>query len=102
MSALQRSAVSFRRQGSSGRIWDVTDPKTGRPLGVSPHDKSGELFLQQIENQKAKGKVVDASNSPDSPPPFKPENTDSSPENKTQRCGLSSIFRRCIGPSTTQ
>ncbi|KAF5739654.1 hypothetical protein HS088_TW12G00863 [Tripterygium wilfordii] len=100
MSALQRSAVSFRRQGSSGRIWDFTDPKTGLPHGVSPLHKSGELFLQKIENQKAKGKGVDASNLPDSPPPVKLENTASSPENKTQKCGLSSIFRRCIGPPT--
>lgn len=93
MTTLQRSAVSFRRQGSSGRIWDdlhLVDPKTGQPVAAeNREDKKrapGEENLQQ-------NKVADSGSISLSPA----SKAQKEPERKSAGCGFSAIFGRCKG-----
>ncbi|CAL9219215.1 unnamed protein product [Arabidopsis halleri] len=108
MTSLQRSAVSFRRQGSSGRIWSdqsILDQKNGSIL------QSQEQTCQQtgrnshdIEDKIPSRKSSSSSSSSSSPPPYFSEirrrgpDISSSTRNKPG-CGLSSLFRQCIGSS---
>lgn len=97
MTTLQRSAVSFRRQGSSGRIWDdlhLVDPKTGQPVAAenredkkrAPNGDTGEENLQQ-------NKVADSGSISLSPA----SKAQKEPERKSAGCGFSAIFGRCKG-----
>ncbi|KAJ9152521.1 hypothetical protein P3X46_026081 [Hevea brasiliensis] len=105
-STLQRSSVSFRRQGSSGRVWDnlhIDRKASGAlsgPLIRMSTDKSQELHLKNIEKGREEaflGKEdEDISNSSSSTSPMAP----SKPENKNQRCNVLSLFRSCMGSPT--
>ncbi|KAG1347572.1 hypothetical protein COCNU_06G014010 [Cocos nucifera] len=89
MSKLQRSSVSFRRQGSSGRIWD--DPLRGMDLkgaatpvpepGAEP-SLSGNLFPDPRAQTPA---VV---------PPL------AQPLKRTKQPRRHRFFCACIGPSS--
>ncbi|XP_021297758.1 uncharacterized protein LOC110426778 [Herrania umbratica] len=103
MTTLQRSSVSFRRQGSSGRIWNdrhIIDPKTGLPNAAagerryegnlpsirSPEETFSPPHEEILHPQPTNFQV-----------PPRPENNDS--PSKVQRCGISLLFGRCMGPT---
>ncbi|KAL5740132.1 hypothetical protein ACOSP7_029019 [Xanthoceras sorbifolium] len=93
MTALQRSAVSFRRQGSSGLIWDekiIRDPING----LAPAERGEENNVRR--NGRCREENVHKRN------PSTPTNANNNvqQEHKTQRCGLSAIFGRCGGSPT--
>ncbi|KAJ9135209.1 hypothetical protein P3X46_032418 [Hevea brasiliensis] len=105
-SALQRSTISFRRQGSSGRIWDnlhiyrkASGAFSGPLLGKAT-DKSQELYLKNIEKgrEEAFQQNKDTSNSSSSTSPMPP----SKPENEIQMCKVLSLFRSCMGSPTAK
>ncbi|XVE83867.1 hypothetical protein DITRI_Ditri16bG0122500 [Diplodiscus trichospermus] len=115
---LQRSSVSFRRQGSSGRIWNdrhIIDPKTGLPNAPaaaamkSGHDKENlsgngsreEFFsLPREEIHHPQPANFEAPSEPENNVPRnpKPEENDASAQ-KGHRCGISVLFGRCMGPT---
>lgn len=86
---LQRSSVSFRRQGSSGHIWDdrllFLDLHSGEIRSPVTTAKTREEIFKEIGRK---------SRSFDSAP-------SSRSEGKAQKCGLSSVFGRCMGSSTS-
>ncbi|CAL5370599.1 unnamed protein product [Camellia sinensis] len=93
MNTLQRSSVSFRRQGSSGRIWH--DP-------LQPHEasKSGGLKAA-IASEKSHQDNFKHERIANPQLPISVHHLDPAPspksESKVQKCSLSSIFRRCLG-----
>ncbi|OAY29876.1 hypothetical protein MANES_15G178100v8 [Manihot esculenta] len=104
---LQRSSVSFRRQGSSGRVWDnlhidrkaseaLSGPLSGQLLSMSV-DKSQKLSLKNIEKEAIQEKEnKEISNFKSSPSPMPSSKSD----NKNQRCNVLSLFRSCMGSPT--
>ncbi|KAK2996448.1 hypothetical protein RJ639_024965 [Escallonia herrerae] len=70
MTTLQRSAYSFRRQGSSGRIWDtrlqLSEPKSGELHAAIPRGNNQEDRFYDEE-------LVDSQSSAASPPSGKQE-----------------------------
>ncbi|KAL0720105.1 hypothetical protein Bca4012_069429 [Brassica carinata] len=101
MTTLQRSAVSFRRQGSSGRIWGdqfVLNQKAGE-IPQNQEQQGGEHSAKDnIRIQKSS-----SSSSSSSPSSYFSEirrgQNISSPTRSKPGCGLSSLFRQCIGSS---
>ncbi|XAR71213.1 hypothetical protein NMG60_11028376 [Bertholletia excelsa] len=91
---LQRSSVSFRRQGSSGRIWsDRMQAQDRKPGG---HHAAVAFETSQQENFRPDS-ATDALPPSDSRSPADPSPTDPpESESKPQRCAFSSIFRRCM------
>ncbi|KAI6671218.1 hypothetical protein NL676_006103 [Syzygium grande] len=91
MTTLQRSSVSFRRQGSSGRIWeDLQFPE--RKSGALHAGKNTGLDQEVVLNDRRKDPKDDELRAADSLPPAP----------GVQKCGLSTIFGRCGGSSTTR
>ncbi|KAJ9683525.1 hypothetical protein PVL29_019206 [Vitis rotundifolia] len=93
MNTLERSSFSFRRQGSSGRIWDnqfqAFEPKADVPQAAATATrKRQEVKFQEMETQTPR------SWSGNSTPP--PPNS----QDKGQRCAFSAVFWRCIGTRT--
>ncbi|EOA31882.1 hypothetical protein CARUB_v10015109mg [Capsella rubella] len=107
MTSLQRSAVSFRRQGSSGRIWSdqfILDKKNGAILQSQEQTceqsrRNNNDLEDKIPSQKSSSSS--SSSSPTSPYFFelrqRPDISSSTANNTG--CGLSSFFRQCIGSS---
>ncbi|KAL9380857.1 hypothetical protein Peur_026514 [Populus x canadensis] len=99
--ALQRSSVSFRRQGSSGRVWDnlQVNPKRSRELVDTPAGRSQEMSLgnnnidEKSRGQEFLGDEANTTSSYDPPTPCKEKYRD-------ERCGISNFWRCCTGPST--
>lgn len=119
MTTLQRSSVSFRRQGSSGRIWsdrDLIDPKTGLPnaaaaaggtrhnhQNLNPDNRSPELFfsLPPEEIHHPQPTNFEAHPEPQNDVPKNPAaGGKHGSTQKVQRCGISGLFGRCMGPTT--
>lgn len=106
MTTLQRSAVSFRRQGSSGHIWSdqfILDPRNGAIL--QSQEQSGQQSIKNSNDIEDNIQVrkSNSSSSSASPSPYFSEirrgsDLSSSTRNKPG-CGLSSFFRQCIGSS---
>ncbi|XP_051140676.1 MAPK kinase substrate protein At1g80180-like [Andrographis paniculata] len=100
MSALQRSSYSFRRQGSSGRIWDsriqFPDAKSSTP---SPRDKSGDFSFHPIS--RSNRQLIDAS------PQSRRSNSTAMEVNtppsdpKPRRRALGSVFGCCACSKTS-
>ncbi|KGN52429.1 hypothetical protein Csa_008360 [Cucumis sativus] len=98
MTTLQRSSISFRRQGSSGLIWEdnvrALEAKTGARATASTSVMSQELSQssgERDETPKSDGlDEVNSSSSPSTPP----ERT------TPQKCSFSSVFGRCMGSSS--
>lgn len=93
MNTLERSSVSFRRQGSSGRIWDNQFQAIGQKADVPQAAamatrKRQEVTFQEMENQTPRSRSGNST-----PPP--PNSRD-----KGQRCAFSAVFGRCIGTRT--
>ncbi|KAL6994269.1 hypothetical protein U1Q18_012376 [Sarracenia purpurea var. burkii] len=107
MTTLQRSSVSFRRQGSSGRIWDdrppLHDPKSG---GLHPtiafekcQDHNNSQDNVAVGHPTPSGPFAattplpGSENEVDHPNPSSPPKSESKP----RKWSFSSIFRRCVG-----
>ncbi|KAI9154398.1 hypothetical protein LWI28_025792 [Acer negundo] len=90
MTALQRSSVSFRRQGSSGLIWDeriIRDPVNGLSTTGREEEKnvaSNGRFREETVHKRNPSTPIKANNNVQQ-------------KHKPQRCGLSAIFGRCGG-----
>lgn len=87
MNTLQRSSYSYRRDGSSGRIWDynvVHVPETKPP---APSRELTRTYF--ISNSTA------SDHNPTPPPP-------SRSERKIRRCAFLSIFVHCVRSPATQ
>ncbi|OMO54300.1 hypothetical protein CCACVL1_27910 [Corchorus capsularis] len=65
MAGLQRSAVSFRRQGSSGIVWD--DKLLGELSQIKPEQQEGDTKqqLEQEEQGQGQQQVEDNNNKQD-------------------------------------
>ncbi|XVF16516.1 hypothetical protein REPUB_Repub10bG0038000 [Reevesia pubescens] len=110
MTTLQRSSVSFRRQGSSGRIWNdrhIIDQKTGFPNAAASaidgirHDQEnhqGNIIRSPEEYFCPKQEEIHHPQSTNFESHPKPKETNASPR-KGQRCGISVLFGRCMGPT---
>ncbi|KAH0459260.1 hypothetical protein IEQ34_012074 [Dendrobium chrysotoxum] len=94
MSKLQRSSVSFRRQGSSGRIWN--DPI--RSIELKEEIVVTSNTTTTVPNSAAIDVEVQTSSHLRSSQP-RPRTIRAQP--KAHRCGLSAIFRPCLRPSMT-
>lgn len=108
MTTLQRSSVSFRRQGSSGRIWDdlhiidqktgnlhIIDQKTGMPVAAAEKQENKQPENVQANQEEEERKVGDSS--PGASPPPSDRQNQVLPEKKGRGCGISTIFGRCMG-----
>ncbi|OVA09109.1 hypothetical protein BVC80_9097g206 [Macleaya cordata] len=91
MNSLQRSSISFRRQGSSGLIWNdqrqVLELKTSSP----PNSPIGVENFRDKEDVSPHASSSSGGSNPTSPPSSA----------RTQRCALSAVFGKCIGSPTT-
>ncbi|CAN8260735.1 unnamed protein product [Cochlearia groenlandica] len=81
MTTLQRSADSFRRQGSSGRTW--TDHRIIIDQNHIGQQSSNKFTDDYIRIRKSTSSSTSS--------------TSSSTRIKPPGCGLSSFFRHCIG-----
>ncbi|KAI8541594.1 hypothetical protein RHMOL_Rhmol08G0073700 [Rhododendron molle] len=94
MTTLQRSSVSFRRQGSSGRIWDDRLRNLHQP-------KSGELHATSIAFDKSQPEreIPNPPSSAATPPPSENKVNPSvplpPPKSKSKR--NFAIFWCCVG-----
>ncbi|KAM7267764.1 hypothetical protein ACFE04_009930 [Oxalis oulophora] len=99
MSSLQRSSVSFRRQGSSGRIWnDLQFPESKSQQLVPFHNEERLERNLETEETNCSKRVHNSSPSSPSSSVRSTPTTKGIPEQKVhnQGCGISSIFRRCM------
>lgn len=91
MSTLQRSAVSFRRQGSSGRIWET-------PMIDQRGIKGGVSVACSHEYESVSstgtGNALHVDDDEEA------DNEMGMRRHKTQRCGLSAVFGPCMKPAT--
>ncbi|KAK4752731.1 hypothetical protein SAY87_021529 [Trapa incisa] len=91
MTSLQRSSVSFRRQGSSGRIWnDVVVPERRSNMLNAANTGGRSGVLEEVFAARPHA---------ESHPRSSPLSSES--ENPPPKCGLSSLFGRCMGHSRT-
>lgn len=102
MNTLQRSSSSFRRQGSSGRIWtdhiQFMEPKAnGNGTSSIRRNINNEENVSQMERNKP-GRLHDDEVSPHSHPLSSPPS--SKTQNKVHRSFFSSIFGRCMSSPT--
>ncbi|KAF5479512.1 hypothetical protein F2P56_000324 [Juglans regia] len=104
MNTLQRSNVSFRRQGSSGHIWDdrlfgVLEPRAGNK---SATDKGEAENLQRYDRSKEDKRFLfhstEIAYNSDSPAS---SSNSTKRQNKVRSCSCCSLFGRCIGSSPT-
>ena len=118
MTTLQRSSVSFRRQGSSGLIWNdlhMIDPKTGLPNVAAaagerrydqenlPGNRSPEEFfsLPKEEIHHPQPTNFQAHPKPENNVPKNPKaERNNASTQKGQRCGISVLFGRCMGQTS--
>ncbi|KAK9925169.1 hypothetical protein M0R45_033504 [Rubus argutus] len=89
MTALQRSPASFRRQGSSGRIWEQD-----RRKGLGKKSPKGTFSIDQSDNknhpnrnESFQGRSADSHSLPSSP---------SNHEPKAPRCSFPNLFCGCL------
>ncbi|PKU82476.1 hypothetical protein MA16_Dca005481 [Dendrobium catenatum] len=93
MSKLQRSFVSFRRQGSLSRIWNdlIRSIELREEIVVTSNT------ITAAKSTAGDAKVHTSDHLRFSQP--RPRKTQAQP--KAHRCGLSTIFRSCLRPSMT-
>ncbi|KAL6960682.1 hypothetical protein U1Q18_038446 [Sarracenia purpurea var. burkii] len=83
MTSLQRSSVSFRRWGSSGRIWnDRLQQLEPKPIVIGL-EASKKTQLGNIQNED----IANPQRPTAPPPPSK---------SKVKKCSFSTIFGRCV------
>lgn len=106
MSTLQRSSYSFRRQGSSGRIWEnnklkLPEKKGGSAVDAScgaDHESSDEKkgFYYQVAEPSSWDGIDNQHSSSKEDSGLRPRR----PEVKNQKGPFSSIFGRCLRGSS--
>ena len=96
MTTLQRSSVSFRRQGSSGRIWD--DRLQVQALDSKTSDSNERDEKALVSHERHQGSDFKETKTANSRPLG--SSTRSIDDRKVQRFSLSALFGRCIGSST--
>lgn len=97
MATLQRSSFSFRRQGSSGRIWQSQNSfaESNARNSVSTEISKMETFWKEENEAPSQRKTLKNDQISDSSPQRKMSSSSKS-ENKAQRNVLSSIFGPCM------
>ncbi|KAL3525980.1 hypothetical protein ACH5RR_014352 [Cinchona calisaya] len=103
MSTLQRSSYSFRRQGSSGRIWDNRLPGRDIKAHAADHEKVQEnrSTHNDIDNHSSPPVVAETTSVPPEAMASSVDQTPSRSGNKAQKCALGAIFGRCARPSAS-
>lgn len=85
MASLQRSSVSFRRQGSSGRIWDA---------------QMTNAWEDDVTKKQAKGEIEDIVATTGQAGKAKRRSSEHAALRKND-CSCSSVFRLCMRPPST-
>uniref|UniRef100_A0A2N9EKT7 MAPK kinase substrate protein n=1 Tax=Fagus sylvatica TaxID=28930 RepID=A0A2N9EKT7_FAGSY len=93
MTTLQRSNVSFRRQGSSGLIWDDRLKVLEQKGGVMNNSNTSTTQKREQEHVQGKKRKQVAYSNPPNP-------SSSRPGKKAKGCSFSALFGRCIGSPT--
>ncbi|PON59432.1 hypothetical protein PanWU01x14_159420 [Parasponia andersonii] len=103
MTTLQRSAVSFRRQGSSGLIWDdrvqfqALDSKAARSTFHSNEREDKALPTNNLVRNQNQDRNFQERNMIVSRPIGSSSTHSNDGDQKVQRCSFSAIFGRCMG-----
>ncbi|KAF9663613.1 hypothetical protein SADUNF_Sadunf17G0069600 [Salix dunnii] len=106
--ALQRSSVSFRRQGSSGRVWEnlQVNSTRSRELVGTPAGRSQEISLgntnmeEKSRGQEFRGEEASTRRSSYDPPTHSTEkHKDESSDGGTGRKRRRWIGMECLSPS---
>ena len=107
MTTLQRSAVSFRRQGSSGRIWDdrlkiqAFDSKAGCSTFHSNKREDKSLTTNLVRNYNVDRNFQERKMTVSRPIGSSSRSNDHHKhDQKVQGCSFSNLFGRCIGSPT--
>ncbi|KAL3526476.1 hypothetical protein ACH5RR_011132 [Cinchona calisaya] len=109
MTTLQRSSYSFRRQGSSGRIWDNRLPGREIKIGCEPeanraadHDKFQENISihNEMDIHSSPSPVIGITSAPETEVNCVVGRAPSRSGNKVQKCAIGAIFGRCAKPAT--
>ncbi|OIW12428.1 hypothetical protein TanjilG_04177 [Lupinus angustifolius] len=112
MHTLQRSSSTFRRQGSSGRIWNdrvFVEQKANGNVSPSPSLSPSSSFIRKniIENDKENVSQIERNNRVrlhDEEVASSSRSLSTQPSSRTQnkvhRSFLSSIFGRCLSSPT--
>ncbi|GAA0183924.1 hypothetical protein LIER_42484 [Lithospermum erythrorhizon] len=109
MTTLQRSSYSFRRQGSSGRVWTNKYKDLNSKYDFSPtcleqvDDYSPEDIEQDNKDEKHREDevVYGGSDQLGSSVSMQPILLRSKSERKAESCGCTSIWGSCTKPRTT-
>ncbi|OAY70799.1 hypothetical protein ACMD2_15597 [Ananas comosus] len=100
MSKLQRSSVSFRRQGSSGLIWD------GPHRGLDPKSTAGAATPRAAASRVVSAGVAAPPSSPrlaNGMPPYAtpPKARPARRRRPLHGCGFSATLFTCVKPHST-
>ncbi|CAK9170019.1 unnamed protein product [Ilex paraguariensis] len=93
----RRSSYSFRRQGSSGRIWDNRPELKGGGSHATTYSESTQE--PRFDNERFNNlnpSVASASSGPERKVHHSVASAPRS-EHKVQRCAFAAILRRCVG-----
>ncbi|GMN42409.1 hypothetical protein TIFTF001_011616 [Ficus carica] len=95
MTTLQRSSVSFRRQGSSGRIW-------GDRLQVQASDSKASHSSFRL-NKRVEGPLTNLQRKQEGnfhQPKKVSSSRRSNGDQKVRKCSFSALFGQCMGSPT--
>ncbi|CDP20601.1 unnamed protein product [Coffea canephora] len=93
MSTLQRSSYSFRRQGSSGRIWD--NRLAGREIKVGCEPEANGTDHEKVQQNRSIHNHIDGN----SRPALFADMTAAPKANKVRKFSIGAIFGSCARPS---
>ncbi|CAB4275102.1 unnamed protein product [Prunus armeniaca] len=100
MNALPRSSISFRRQGSSGLIWEdrvqVLEQKRALQVTISINKSDSQEHTSNLDERFQERKDVDSPS-----PPLPETSVPSKPEKEDRRCSFSTLFGRCMRSPAT-
>ncbi|CAL9014509.1 unnamed protein product [Prunus brigantina] len=95
MNALPRSSISFRRQGSSGLIWEdrvqVLEQKPALQVTISINKSDSQEHTSNLDERFQERKDVDSPS-----PPLPETSVPSKSEKKDRGCSFSILFGRCM------
>lgn len=106
MTTLQRSAVSFRRQGSSGRIWDdrlqiqALNNKAAARSTLHSNKIEEKPLPDIVRNQNQDRNFQERNMIASRPIGSQSHSNVDDDHQKVQRCSLSAMFGRCMGSPT--
>ncbi|PQQ01223.1 hypothetical protein Pyn_11505 [Prunus yedoensis var. nudiflora] len=95
MNALSRSSISFRRQGSSGIIWEdrvqVLEQKPALQVTISINKSDSQEHTSNLDERFQGRKDVDSPS-----PPLQETSVPSKPGKRDRGCSFSTLFGRCM------